>query len=169
MDYIKDYITGQDIPNTGAEENRQAVEKYLVNKKGYSKSSIEIDRAFELEISNEPYNTKIDLLIKLQDQYLCAFKIVAGSLSSWEREIIAASRVVVKEYQIPFAIVSDGSNAFVYDTVSGKKTGEGFDSIPSKEDLLSYMESGSLTEFPLDRLERQKMVFKTYDTLNVNR
>ena len=31
---ITDFVTGKKIPNVGAEENRQMVEQFLVNKKG---------------------------------------------------------------------------------------------------------------------------------------
>ena len=31
---ITDFVTGLEIPNIGAEENRQAVAQYLVNEKG---------------------------------------------------------------------------------------------------------------------------------------
>ena len=31
---ITDFITGREIPNIGAEENRQAVARYLVDEKG---------------------------------------------------------------------------------------------------------------------------------------
>ena len=40
---ITDFITGKEIPNVGAEENRQAVEHFLVEEKGYLKAEIEID------------------------------------------------------------------------------------------------------------------------------
>ena len=35
-----DYVTGKEIPNIGAEQNRQAVERFLVEKKGFSKQDI---------------------------------------------------------------------------------------------------------------------------------
>jgi hypothetical protein len=45
---IIDYVTGKAIPNVGAEENRQMVERFLVNEKGYSKADIEVDVDLEM-------------------------------------------------------------------------------------------------------------------------
>ena len=40
---IRDFVTGREVPNVGAEENRQAVEKFLVEQKGYQKEDIKVD------------------------------------------------------------------------------------------------------------------------------
>ena len=40
---ITDFVTGKEIPNVGAEENRQMVERFLVAEKGFSKADIEVD------------------------------------------------------------------------------------------------------------------------------
>ena len=48
---ITDFVTGREIPNVGAEENRQAVAQYLVNEKGYSKDDIAVDVNIELVIA----------------------------------------------------------------------------------------------------------------------
>ena len=32
---ITDFVTGKDLPNVGAEVNRQAIERFLVEQKGY--------------------------------------------------------------------------------------------------------------------------------------
>jgi hypothetical protein len=169
MDCIKDYLTGKDVALTGAEENRQKVIRFLVEEKGYSKSDIKRRVCFELSISDEPYRTELDLVIIINGKTAAAFKTPAGSLSSWDREIIAGARIIVPEYQIPFAIVSDGENADIFDTVKGKKIFQGMNNIPSKEEMEKYLEKNPMAEFPKDKAERQKMVFKTYDMLNVNR
>ena len=45
---ITDYITGKEVPNIGAEENRQALERFLVEEKGYFKEDIEVDVDIEI-------------------------------------------------------------------------------------------------------------------------
>jgi uncharacterized protein YfeS len=56
----------------------------------------------------------------------------------------------------------------VLDTVSRKKTGEGMDAIPAKKEALEKSESLELLPFPKDRLEREKLIFRTFDSENVN-
>ena len=50
---ITDFLTGREIPNIGAEENRQAVARYLVDAKGYSRDDIEADVKIQMDIAGE--------------------------------------------------------------------------------------------------------------------
>ena len=166
---ITDFITGREIPNIGAEENRQALARYLVNAKGYSKADIEVDVKIEIAIGGENYCSRVDLVVRKPEdnQRIMAIKCAAGSIGSREREIIAAARLL-DDYQIPFAVVSDGKTAILLDTVSGKKTGSGMAAIPSKEKATSMLESYQPVRLATDRLEREKLIFRTYDIENVN-
>jgi hypothetical protein len=167
---ITDFITGREIPNIGAEENRQAVAHYLVEEKGYLKTEIEIDAAIEMTVAGESYTSQIDLIINLNDgaTRFMAIKCAAGSLGSREREILAAARLLDESYQIPIAVVSDGKTAIVLDTVSGKKVGEGMDAIPSKAEACERLKSYEPQSLPEERREREKLIFRTYDSMNVN-
>jgi hypothetical protein len=166
---IIDFVTGREIPNIGAEENRQAVAQYLVNELGYSKDDIAVDVEIELEIAGERYHSQVDLVVRVSPGGLpiMAIKCAAGSLGSREREIIAAARLL-ENYQIPYAVVSDGKTAFVLDTVSGKQTGEGMQAVPSKKTAVSMLDSYQPFRLPAERLEREKLIFRTYDRENVN-
>ena len=50
---ITDFITGREIPNIGAEENRQVLARFLVNEKEYSKDDIALDVQIEMIIAGE--------------------------------------------------------------------------------------------------------------------
>jgi len=166
---ITDFVTGREIPNVGAEENRQAVARYLVNEKGYSKDDIGVDIDIELVIAGEPYRSQVDLVVQTGAGSLpiMVIKCAAGSLGSREREIVAAARLL-ENYQIPYAVVSNGKTAVVLDTVAGKKTGEGMAAIPSKEAAIRMLDSYRPISLPAQRLAREKLIFRTYDSENVN-
>jgi len=167
---IRDFITGKEITNVGAEENRQVVEHFLVEEKGYLKDEIEIDVDIEMIVTGETYTSQIDLIVSANDgaTRLMAFKCVAGSLGSREREILAAARLFDEKYQIPISVVSDGKTAIVLDTVSGKKIGEGLAAIPSKKEAIETLKSIERIPFPRERRERERLIFRTYDNQNVN-
>jgi len=167
---ITDFVTGEEIPNIGAEENRQALEHFLVEQKGYLKAEIEIDAEIKMTVTGEIYTSQIDLIVSLDDRSIrwMAIKCAAGSLGSREREILAAARLFAKNYQIPFSVVSDGKTAIVLDTVSGKKLGEGLDAIPSREEACEALKTFERQPFPDERREREKLIFRTYDSMNVN-
>lgn len=166
---IIDFITGREQPNVGAEENRQAIERFLVNSKGYSKEDIEVDADIGLTIAGEPYRSQVDLVISPDagKTRFMAVKCAAGSLGSREREIVAAARLL-DDYQIPVAVVSDGKTAIVMDTVTGKKMAQGLDAIPSKEEALRQLSSTEFLPLPEKRREREQLIFRTYDSDNVN-
>ncbi|MBW2367339.1 MAG: type I restriction enzyme HsdR N-terminal domain-containing protein [Deltaproteobacteria bacterium] len=167
METIIDFVTGASMPLVGAEANRQATEKILVNEKGYSKENIAVDVDLELTIAGQPYQAQIDLVVSVAGKRVMVVKCVAGSLGSREREVVAAARLL-DAYQIPFAVATDGKSAVTLDTVSGRKMGEGIQSIPSRQVILDRFDSISWSPYPEQRLEREKLIFRTYDLGNVN-
>ena len=164
---ITDFVTGKEIPNVGAEENRQMLEQFLVNEMGYSKEDIAVDVDIEITVAGETYRSQIDLVVSLESNRFMAIKCAAASLGSREREILAAARLLA-ENQLPFSVVSDGKTAIVLDTVSGKKLGEGLDAIPSKAQAHEKLKEITLKPFPRDKREREKLIFRSYDSMNVN-
>jgi hypothetical protein len=166
---ITDFISGKEIPNVGAEENRQQVAQFLVAEKGFSKEDIEVDVDIEMTVAGETYRSQIDLVVSVDggSTRFMAIKCAAASLGSREREILAAARLLC-ENQLPFAVVSDGKTAIVLDTLSGKKLGEGLNAIPSKDEIREKLKTMQLWPFPKEKLEREKLVFRSYDSMNVN-
>ncbi len=167
-DTLVDYITGRSVPNMGAEENRQAIERFLVEQKGYAKEDIAVDAPISLTIDGEIYRSAVDLTVSAAGKIFMCIKCAAGSLGSREREITAAARLLAP-YQIPFAVVSDGGTAIVIDTVSGKKIAEGLAEIPARSDAENHMASLVLSPFPEERRLRESLIFRSYDSMNVNR
>ncbi len=166
---ITDFISGKEIPNVGAEENRQMVERFLVDKKGYSKEDIEVDVDIEMTVAGETYRSQIDLVVSVDggSTPFMAIKCAVASLGSREREILAAARLLC-ENLLPFSVVSDGKTATVLDTVSGQKLGQGLSAIPSKADFREKLKTFHARPFPKEKLEREKLIFRSYDSMNVN-
>ncbi len=167
VDITYDVVTGKETPLIGAEENRQTVERFLIEQKGFAKQDIEVDAPLELLIAGEVYRSKIDLIVRVNGRRLMAIKCAAGSLGSREREILAASRLI-DTYQIPFSMVSDGKTAIVLDTVSGQSIGEGLDAVFSKQDASEKLKTLEFLPFPEKRRDREKIIFRSYDSMNVN-
>ncbi|CAN2039019.1 Type I restriction enzyme HsdR N-terminal domain-containing protein [Candidatus Magnetomoraceae bacterium gMMP-15] len=164
---ITDFITGKQLPDIGSEDNRQEVERFLVEEKEYPKDSIEVDVDLDLIINEEAYHSQLDLVVTVDNKRFMLIKCAAGSLGSREREAIAAARLL-ESYQMPFSVVSDGKTAILRDTVSGKKKGEGLNIIPSYKEAIEILNNIKLIPFPEKRMEREKLVFRTYDSMNVN-
>ncbi len=167
-DIIIDYITGQKIFDTGSEANRQVVEKFLIENKGYDKKDVKVDFPISLVIKGEPYDSYIDLVVKTGGKRVMCIKCAPGSLGSREREILAASRLACN-YQIPVSIVSDGKTAIILDTITGKKKAEGMDAIPPKKEMEDKVKKMDFIPFPEEKKEKESLIFRSYDIMNVNK
>ncbi|BBO84377.1 hypothetical protein DSCO28_49430 [Desulfosarcina ovata subsp. sediminis] len=166
-DVVIDFITGQAVPNVGAEANRQQVERYLVEKKGYGLDEIAVDKPIVVEIDGDVYHSAVDLVIEIDGRPMMAIKCAAGSLGSREREIIGAARLLATS-PLPLAVVSDGTTATVLDVATGKKKGTGLDAIPHRREMLTLADVAKLPPIAPERLAREKLVFRSYDSMNVN-
>ncbi len=158
-----DFITGRTIPNHGAEENRQAVERFLVEVKGYDREEIEVDAEIRLEVEGECFSSTVDLVVRVSGSRYMIIKCAAGSLSSREREVIAAARLI-EDYQIPVSVASDGDSAVVWDTVSGDLVGKGLEAIPSKSEAAAAFDPDITFRFEDKRRRQQMLIFRTYAT-----
>ena len=167
MKTLIDFITGETVPDTGAEANRQAIEQLLVNAKGFDKEDVEVDADIRLTIAGKPYRSQIDLVVSVDNTRFIAIKCAAGSLGSREREIVAAARLL-GHFQLPLSVVSDGLTAIVLDTVSGKKIAEGLDAILSKPAAREHLKRLTPQVLADKRREKEKLIFRTYDVMNVN-
>ncbi len=165
---IVDFITGEQIPNIGSEENRQQLERFLVTEKGYDKADIRVDADIVVSFKGEPYRSTVDLVITLENIRFMVIKCVAGAIDTWEREILAAARVFEKNYQTPFCAVCDGQSALVIDTLTAKKVGNNMDSIVSKSEAIKILKNITLRPLPENRFTKEQMIFRSYDLENVN-
>ena len=164
---ITDYVTGKSVLDIGAEANRQAVEKYLVEEKGYTRDQIIVDMELVLEISGEPYRTRLDLVVFMDNLPVMVIKCAAGSLFSREREVIYAARVAQKQ-PIPIAVASDGHDAVIFDAMERKLIGQGLASIPSPEDARQILKNTKQINVTTDKREKERIIFRSYDIMNVN-
>ncbi len=168
LDYIiTDFITGKAVRNIGPEASRQLFEKFLVQEKGYAKEDIRVDEKIIVQFKNEDYESTIDLIVCCKEKPIMAITCVAGSIGSYEREILAGARLVY-DTQIPIAISTDSRDAIIMDTLTGKTTAQGLNNIPSKEEATSLIESLEFKPHDEDRREREMIIFRSFNLEKVN-
>lgn len=164
MSEICDYITDRSFPDTDDERIRQKIERLLIEDEGYSKQDIEVDREFEIVIGEEVHRPKVDLIVSVDGKRFMIIKCARGSLVSREREVISCARIL-DSYQIPFAVVTNGEDAEVLDTISGEVMGNGLESIPSKEKALEAIKQIEFEKLPEKRIEKEKRIFLAFDAI----
>jgi len=168
LDYIiTDFITGKAVRNVGPEASRQLFEKFLVQEKGYAKQDIRVDEKIIVQFKNEDYASTIDLIVCCNEKPIMAITCVAGSIGSYEREILAGARLVY-DIQIPIAISTDSRDAIIMDTLTGKKTAQGLNNIPSKKEAISLMDTLVFKPHDETRKEREMIIFRSFNLEKVN-
>ncbi len=167
-DHVIDFITKDPKIDTGSEANRQLMERILVEQKGYLRDDVEVDVDIALDMDAGRYHSKLDLVITVNGRRYMVIKCAPGSLDSREREVIAAARLL-DSYQIPLAAATDGRTAIVWDSVTAQCLGKGMDAIPSKAQAIETFDPASVIALDGKRRSRQQLIFKSYDSMNVNK
>jgi hypothetical protein len=165
---IIDFVTGKTIPNIGAEENRQAVERILVEEKGFPKSALKIDFPIEFSVGGTPHASAVNIMVFAKNgQPLMAVKCAAGSLGSYEREAVSAARLA-SDPPVGLALVSDGKNATMLETQKGRVVGNNWQEIPDFEHSDKWLLQYKTPPLSSKRLDQERLIFRTYDAGNVN-
>lgn len=164
---ITDYITGKTVRNAGPEASRQLFEKWLVEKKGYEKSDIRVDEPLTVQFKGQDYVSSVDLIVWCGNRPFMAVICVAGSIGSYEREILSAARLV-HSYQVPFAVSTDARDAVIMDTLSGKTVGKGLEALPDKPKAAEMSKALEYEKLDDRRREREMIIFRSFNLERVN-
>ncbi len=93
------------------------------------------------------------------------FKCASGSVVSRERQIIATARLL-EDYVIPFAVVTNGVNIELLDTISEKVIGDSMQLIPTRQELLENSRNLTLKSAKKKKLVYEQRILHTYDEIS---
>ena len=159
-----DYLSGDVLTDTDDERIRQYLSKIMVEDKGYPRELLIPRLRIETLFSRCFVTSTIELTVSLHGRSFMIIRYGPGSLVSRERAAIAAARVLDPDHRIPLAVVTNGRDAELLDTKTGKIRGYGLDSIPDYPAALQMFDQ---LEFlaPLDpvRRERELRILNAFD------
>src|SRR3972149_7171850 len=112
----------------------------LTKDKGYLPNEIEVDPRFKLILSNCEAEVGIDFIINLSLISFAVIRCVNAGLDSWERYVTAFARAI-KDYQIPYAIITDGNEARIIDVVNGSLVGETLKGFFARKEALEILKN----------------------------
>ncbi|MEA2116157.1 MAG: type I restriction enzyme HsdR N-terminal domain-containing protein [Thermodesulfobacteriota bacterium] len=130
---LKDYLTGEELTDTDDERVRQNLEKMMVEEKGFARQDLEPRLTIETTFNKIFVRSIIDLTVSVAGKRLFVLRYGPGSLVTREKPALAAARVLDKEYCIPLAVVTNGRDAELLETVTGKVLATGMEAIPNRE------------------------------------
>ncbi len=137
---LKDFLTDSVLTDTLDERYRQKIAKKLVLEGGFEKNEIENNITLEVVAGERRASITVDFLVKYQEKIISIIKYAPGSLVTRRLSTLALSRII-KPYQIPIAVVTNGEDAEILDGNSGKVVGTGLENLPDKEVIEESMAS----------------------------
>jgi hypothetical protein len=143
---------------------KQAVWEFLVKEKQFKPKEIETDPKFRLILGDRETTIRIDFVVNLPSASLMVIQCSSGSLEAWERYVTAFARVI-KDYQIPYAVVTDGEKARIIDALAGKLIGESLGQLFNREEALNKMKDFKKIPCPANRLEKEKRIVYAFESI----
>jgi len=161
---LKDYLTEEELTDTDDERIRQDLSRLMVEEKGYARDLLKPRLKIETLFSKCFVTSTIELTVSVQQKQCMIIRYGPGSLVSRERAAIAAARLINPDYCIPLAVVTNGRDAELLDTRTGKIIGYGLHSIPDHDTLNKMLVQ--LVFYPppeATRRERELRILNAFD------
>jgi len=152
---LKDYLTGVELPDTDDERVRQDLEKMMVEEKGFARQDLEPRLTIETTFNTIFVRSIIDLTVSVSGKRLFVLRYGPGSLVTREKPALAAARVLDREYCIPLAVVTNGRDAELLETATGKVLATGMEAIPNRERAEKLINEFSCRP-PVDEAQRER-------------
>jgi hypothetical protein len=161
---LLDFLNGEELTDTDDERIRQKLSRMMVEEKEYPRESLVPRLRIDTLFSRCFVTSTIELTVSLQEKWLMIVRYGPGSLVSRERAAIAAARVLNPDYRIPLAVVTNGEDAELLDTRTGKILGYGLDSIPDYPAALEMLDQLEfLPPFEAIKKERELRILNAFD------
>ena len=157
-------------PISGRRKNRQAVERFLVEQKGFDRDDIAVDAPIELNIAGEVYRSRIDLVVRVAGKRFMCIKCAAGSLGSrgaGDRCRSPASGPLPDPLCRGLRWKDRPRDG---DRLRKKRSARGLTAIPAKDEAHAAPgRHAPLPPSPRSGATGESLIFRSYDSMDVNR
>lgn len=130
---LQDFLTGEELTDTDDERIRQQISTMMVEELGYHKDDLEPRLFIETLFTRNFVRSTIDLTVNMNNRQFMIIRYGPGSLVSRERSALAAARLLNPRYRIPLAVVTNGRDALLLDTITTQVLRDGMEAIPNRE------------------------------------
>ncbi|MEW6569869.1 MAG: type I restriction enzyme HsdR N-terminal domain-containing protein [Nitrospirota bacterium] len=141
---------------------KQQILGILIEEKKFDPAEVEADPEFVLKMSDREAAATIDFIVNLPPGSFMVIRCVNSGLESWERYITAFARAV-KEYQIPYAVITNGEEVRIIDVLRGSLAVGTIDKLFTRQEALEKMRDFKKVPFPTHKLEREKRIIYAFE------
>ncbi|MBF0505236.1 MAG: type I restriction enzyme HsdR N-terminal domain-containing protein [Nitrospirae bacterium] len=138
--------------------------EFLIFRKGYDKSDLEINRGFTVQLPECTFTVSADIIINIQGRRLISIKCAESSLESWERHAVAFCRVA-DQCLIPYAVISDSEHAKMLNAADATVFAEGLDAIPSRREAERLLGETDFKICISQKAEKEKRILYAFEAV----
>lgn len=159
--YIKDYVTGKRFPDTPEEKVRQQIEHLLVDKLGYGKYEIDVEKVIEVSIGRREFKPRADLVIKVGVTPVMVIETKAPGEDITIYREQAKSYAKVHKPPVPIAVLTNGTDTEVWFVPDDKLMAQSISGILSRDKASELVSRGfrSLTMSEIEAALRTLVTF----------
>lgn len=159
---LTDFLTGETLDDTLDERYRQKLARILVNQKGYSKADIISRRPILISAGTCKARLPLDFQISISSRVGMIIKYGPGSIVTRYRPALALSRII-EPHQIPVVVVTNGETAEILNGDTGQVISDGFDSIPTRDQLKEILADLQLQVISQKRFEMESRILYAFE------
>ena len=159
---LEDCLTGDILADTHDERYRQNLARLLMDTKGYLRADIQPRMPLSLEVEDKKAVLPIDFVIQISSKVGMVIQYSPGSIVTRHRPVLAISRLL-RPYQIPIAVATNGEDADVLDATDGRRLSSGIDSIPSRNRLHTVTKQARFEPIDPHRAAMESRILYAYE------
>lgn len=159
---VREKIQKEDEMETLATGDARQITAELLERLGYNADDIERDKGFDVSTSTHSGLCSTDFIIKLNNRRFMAIKCNMA-VDSRERHILSFCRAADSKI-IPLAVVTDGLEFRVMDTMSGKILSNTPDDAPDRESALEYLATNPEISYPEEKAIKARQMLLAFET-----
>jgi len=162
MGELTDYLTGRLLDDTHDERYRQKLARHLVEQCGFEKASITPRLRLTVTACDQRASIPVDFLVDASGKIGMVIKYGPGSLVTRHTPALAMARVI-RPYQIPVVVVTNGEDAHILDSRTGDLLAEGLGNIPSRDILAARLKEHDFKPVSIKMVEMANKIIYAFE------
>jgi hypothetical protein len=163
---IRDYLTGEAVPNTTFEDLRQALAKHLVEEKGFERKALKPKLPLVVSVQEDSAELSIDLgAFTLENDPVLAVVFCFGKPGTFVRQGLAMARLA-DQGPFPLVLITDTREFFLVRTGDQKVLLQGSQELPSWDTIREMAGQAPLWEADEKKRLGEKRILLAYCSLS---
>jgi hypothetical protein len=154
---LNDFLTDAVLTDTLDERYRQKIVENIVLTGKFEKKEIESNISLEVVAGEKKATIKVDFLITYREKTIALIQFAPGSLVTRRLSTLALSRIL-RPYQIPIVVITNGEDAEILDGYSWKVMATGLEHLPDKKYIEENMASFSFEPIKQVRFDQASRI-----------